>query len=66
MKKRTVIPIIVGLFFVSVSLFTDTPYQRVLASSAVLTHGPLVGGVTANTARVFVRTNGAAEVQVRY
>lgn len=31
-----------------------------------LTHGPVVGGVTASTAGVFVRTNQAASVTLRY
>jgi alkaline phosphatase D len=32
----------------------------------VLTHGPVVGGVTASTATVFVRTDKAGGIQVRY
>ena len=37
-----------------------------LASSQVLTHGPIVGGVTASDANVFVRTDDVATVKVRY
>ena len=32
----------------------------------VLTHGPVVGGVTASDAKVFVRTNAIANVTLRY
>lgn len=37
-----------------------------LAQGQVLTHGPVVGGVTATTANVFVRTDQAASVVLRY
>ena len=37
-----------------------------LVSAQVLTHGPVVGGVTSSEARVFVRTNEAANVAVCY
>src|SRR5438105_1452235 len=37
-----------------------------LALGQVLTHGPVVGGVTASAARVFVRSDQAASVLVRY
>jgi len=36
------------------------------ALSQVLTHGPVVGGVTASTANVFVRTDQPASVGLRY
>jgi alkaline phosphatase D len=36
------------------------------ASSQVLSHGPVVGGVTASEAKVFVRTDQAASVALRY
>ena len=37
-----------------------------LAFSQVLTHGPVVGGVTSSSANVFVRTDQAASVVLRY
>src|SRR6266404_3363282 len=37
-----------------------------LALGQVLTHGPVVGGVTASDANVFVRTDHAATVEVHY
>ena len=37
-----------------------------LSCGRVLTHGPVVGGVTDINAKVFVRTDQAATVQVRY
>ena len=37
-----------------------------LASGQVLTHGPVVGGVTASEAKVFLRTNQSATVAVCY
>jgi len=37
-----------------------------LAVGQVLTHGPVVGGVTAASANVFVRTDQAASVALRY
>jgi alkaline phosphatase D len=37
-----------------------------LALGQVLTHGPVVGGVTASDANVFVRTDRVATVEVRY
>ena len=37
-----------------------------LASAQLLTHGPIVGGVTASEAKVFVRTDSAASVTLRY
>ena len=37
-----------------------------LASGQVLTHGPVVGGVTAESANVFVRTDQVASVMLRY
>nr|MBA3353703.1 alkaline phosphatase D family protein [Blastocatellia bacterium] len=37
-----------------------------LAWSQVLTHGPVVGGVTASSANVFVRTNQGASVALRF
>ncbi len=36
------------------------------ASAQTLSHGPVVGGVTANSANVFVRTSQAAHVVIRY
>src|SRR5262245_56181510 len=36
------------------------------ARAAVLTHGPVVGGVTASTARIFVRTDAPGAVSIRY
>lgn len=36
------------------------------APRAQLTHGPVVGAVTATRARVFVQTDGAASVKLRY
>jgi alkaline phosphatase D len=35
-------------------------------SGQVLTHGPVVGGVSASEAKVFVRTSQAASIQLRY
>ena len=37
-----------------------------LALGQVLTHGPVVGGVTASDANVFVRTDDVATVEVHY
>src|SRR4029450_1503715 len=37
-----------------------------LALGQVLTHGPVVGGVTASDANVFVRTGNVATVEVHY
>ena len=36
------------------------------ALAQVLTHGPVVGGVTASDAKVFIRTNTTASVTLRY
>ncbi len=36
------------------------------AISAVLTHGPVVGGVDSTSARVFVRTDSSAKVTIKY
>jgi alkaline phosphatase D len=44
-------------------LATATPP---LLPTASMTHGPLVGAVTANTAQVWVRTNEPARVKVEY
>ncbi len=40
--------------------------QPAFSAGEVLTHGPVVGGVTSSDARVFVRTNAAATVSLRY
>lgn len=46
---------------------TNTPTPSPTNTSyAYLTHGPVVGAVTDNSALVFVRTNDCAEVRVRY
>ena len=37
-----------------------------LTSGQVLTHGPVVGGVTASEAKVFVRTDQSASVALQY
>src|ERR1051325_5247205 len=36
------------------------------SEAAVLTHGPVVGGVTSSNAAVFVRTDQPASVAIRY
>ncbi len=46
---------------VALSLLLTTP-----APAQILTHGPVVGGVTATEAKVFVRTDLAANVALRY
>lgn len=45
---------------------TSTARAPQAASSTALTHGPVVGAVTDSTARVFVRTDRAAQVQIMY
>jgi alkaline phosphatase D len=50
--------VLVLFFFI----FVSVPY----ADSAVLTHGPVVGGVTANKAKIFVRTDVSATVAIEY
>ena len=40
--------------------------QPRLSPAQVLTHGPVVGGVTSSGAQVFVRSNQAASVALRY
>jgi phosphodiesterase/alkaline phosphatase D-like protein len=49
---------------ISLLLFLATTFTGSLA--AVLTHGPVAGGVTPNRARVFVRTDstGSASIQI--
>jgi phosphodiesterase/alkaline phosphatase D-like protein len=37
-----------------------------VAPAQLLTHGPIVGGVTVSEAKVFVRTDSAASVTLRY
>lgn len=37
-----------------------------LISGQTLTHGPVVGGVTSSTAKIFIRTSQNASVQIRY
>ncbi len=48
----------IAFFFVLLSV--------VPAWSQILTHGPVVGGVTSSEAKVFVRTSAAATVALRY
>lgn len=43
-----------------------TELPATLAPIASLTHGPLVGAVTAHSARVFVRTDRPSQVQLKY
>jgi alkaline phosphatase D len=52
---------VAATFFFIVQLMTAD-----LVSSQVLTHGPLVGGVTESQAKVFVRTDQSAPIIVRY
>src|SRR5262249_2148301 len=40
--------------------------QTALPPTAKLTLGPIAGGVTANSAEIWVRTSAAAQVQVQY
>ena len=47
------------LFFLA---FAFVPY----ADSAILTHGPVVGGVTASQAKVFLRTDQEVSVKIEY
>src|SRR5581483_2372853 len=49
-----------------IGLLLGAPQQTTAAGGAVLTHGPVVGAVTNNTARVFARTSQGARVRVRY
>jgi alkaline phosphatase D len=51
--------------FVSVLVLAQM-MTRSLALGQVLTHGPIVGGVTASNANVFVRTDQPASVVLRY
>lgn len=53
-------------FCVFLGLLTLSHPARLAASSARLTHGPVVGAVTATGARVFARTSEPAEVALRY
>lgn len=57
---------VLGILGVGLILFLAPPPPRAAAGSAVLTHGPVVGGVTDTRARVFVRTDRKAEVKLRY
>ncbi|MBI4670759.1 MAG: alkaline phosphatase D family protein [Chloroflexi bacterium] len=43
-----------------------TSVSALAAEPAHLTHGPVIGAVTPNAARVFVRTDRAAQVQIMY
>lgn len=56
--RSSVFYILVLFFFI----FVSVPY----ADSAILTHGPVVGGVTGSQAKVFVRTDQAAFVKIEY
>jgi len=62
MNKNVNIRWVVILGFLLVLAFAVAPY----AHSAVLTHGPVVGGVTASEAKVFLRTDQVASVKVEY
>ncbi|MEO9943827.1 alkaline phosphatase D family protein [Paraglaciecola sp.] len=56
-KKQSIQNITLSLFFMLNSL---------LLSAATVTDGPLIGGVTDNSARVFMRTDEVANVMIRY
>ena len=62
--KRTIhlmkIPLALTIAFLAQSISAGS------ASSQVLTHGPAAGGVTDSSANVFVRTNQATSVVLRY
>jgi alkaline phosphatase D len=56
---RLSVSYILVLFFF---IFVSVPY----ANSALLTHGPVVGGVTDSEAKLFLRTGQAASVKIEY
>lgn len=64
--------LILALVCCGTSLITAcqaTPFRTptpLLSPTANMTHGPLVGAVTANSAQVWLRTNEAANVKVEY
>src|SRR5256885_16217810 len=49
-----------------IALLTVETVATGQASGQVLTHGPVVGGVTGSEAKVFVRTDQAGSVALRY
>jgi alkaline phosphatase D len=49
-----------------VAMVAALPPRIAFASEVFLTHGPLIGAVTATSARIWVRTNSAAIVEVEY
>ncbi len=54
-----------GMFVVLASLL-GLVGQAHADTNAILTHGPVIGGVTSNSAVVFVRTDRTATVNIRY
>lgn len=64
--------LLLALLCIGASLITAcqaTPYRTptpTLSPTASMTHGPLVGAVTAHTAEVWLRTNEPASVKVEY
>jgi len=56
---RSYVFYILVLFFL---IFSSVPY----ANSAILTHGPVVGGVTDSKAKVFLKTDQIASVKIEY
>jgi alkaline phosphatase D len=41
-------------------------FTALAARGAVMTHGPVVGGVTHQSARVFARTDGGSQISIQY
>lgn len=59
-------PFLLALICLIGAACAGSTVKAVEGTDAVLTHGPVVGAVTPNTARVFVRTSAPAQVQVQY
>ncbi len=57
---------LVGIGVVLLALGCSPRLSPALAAGARLTHGPVVGGVTPISARVFARTSDSAAVRIRY
>lgn len=66
MKQHTALWIGLGLCGLLGLLTLSRSAQPAAAADGSLTHGPVVGAVTESSARVFARTDQAAEVTIRY
>lgn len=69
MRYRILLAIVlsgfVGLAAACAAQTVPTP-SPTLSPTAIMTHGPLTGAVTANSAQIWVRTNEPARVKIQY